>query len=127
MGKVIAGIVIAILAASAISVGASMMLAAGPAGPEGPEGPQSETGPAGPQGIQGPEGPPGAWAVAQATDTVTTTSTSFVDMPDMSVSITLDAPSMLFITMSSQAWVDSGETMYWRAFVDGIQVYPVSY
>jgi len=56
MGKLIAGIVIAILAASAISVGASMMLAAGP---EGPEGPQGDTGPQGPAGPQGPQGETG--------------------------------------------------------------------
>jgi hypothetical protein len=57
MGKLIAGIVIAILAASAISVGASMMLAAGP---EGPEGPQGDTGPAGPQGVTGEAGATGS-------------------------------------------------------------------
>jgi len=47
MGKFVAGLVIAILAASAISVGASTMLAAGP---QGPEGSQGDTGPQGPQG-----------------------------------------------------------------------------
>jgi hypothetical protein len=63
MGKFIAGIVIAILASSAISIGASTMLAAGPAGPEGPEGPQGEQGQQGEQGLQGdtgPQGPAGA-------------------------------------------------------------------
>ncbi len=53
MGKLIAAIVIAIVAASAISVGASMMLAAGPQGPEGPQGPRGETGETGPQGPEG--------------------------------------------------------------------------
>ena len=53
MGKLIAGIVIAILASSAIAVGASTMLAAGPQGPEGQEGLQ---GPQGEQGIQGERG-----------------------------------------------------------------------
>ena len=70
-------ILIAILASSAIAVGASMMLAVGPQGPEGPEGdtgPRGATGPTGPtglkgdtgtigamgaQGIQGPQGPQG--------------------------------------------------------------------
>jgi hypothetical protein len=59
-GKLIVGIVIAILASSAISVGASTMLAVGPAGPEGPQG---ETGPQGPKGDTsdtGPQGPAGA-------------------------------------------------------------------
>jgi hypothetical protein len=44
MGKLIAEIVVAILAASAISVGASTMLAAGPEGREGPQGQQGGTG-----------------------------------------------------------------------------------
>jgi len=59
-GKLIAGIVIAILAATAISVGTSAMLAAGPEGPEGPEGPQGEIGPQGPKGETGDTGPRGA-------------------------------------------------------------------
>ena len=68
MGKLIAGIVIAILASSAISVGASTMLIVGPQGPEGPQGPQGEqgiqgltgdTGPAGPAGEAGPQGEKG--------------------------------------------------------------------
>ena len=56
MGKLIAIILIAILASSAIAVGASTMLAAGP---EGPEGQQGETGPQGPQGEQGEQGETG--------------------------------------------------------------------
>jgi hypothetical protein len=68
MGKFIAGIIIAILASSAISVGASIMLATGPQGPEGPQGPQGEqgiqgltgdTGPAGAIGATGPQGEKG--------------------------------------------------------------------
>jgi hypothetical protein len=46
MSKFIAGIVIAILASSAVSVGVSMLIT----GPQGPEGPQGEEGPQGPQG-----------------------------------------------------------------------------
>ena len=56
MGKLIAVILIAILASSAIAVGASTMLAVGPAGPEGPQGEQGEQGPQGPQGEQGEQG-----------------------------------------------------------------------
>jgi hypothetical protein len=68
----IAGIIIAILASSAISVGASTMLATGPKGDTGPQGeqgiqgltgdtgPQGPIGPQGPQGIQGEQGPEGA-------------------------------------------------------------------
>jgi hypothetical protein len=43
----VAGLIIAILVASAISVGVSTMLITGP---QGPEGPQGETGPQGEQG-----------------------------------------------------------------------------
>ncbi len=57
MGKFIAGIVIAILASSAISVGASTLLATGPQGPEGPQGPQGEQGIQGLKGDTGPAGP----------------------------------------------------------------------
>jgi hypothetical protein len=62
MGKFIVGIVIAILASSAVSVGVSTMLVTGPQGPEGPQGPKGDTGPQGPEGPQGeigPEGPEG--------------------------------------------------------------------
>jgi hypothetical protein len=52
-------ILIAILASSAIAVGASMILATGPQGPEGPQGEQGETGPQGPQGEQGGQGETG--------------------------------------------------------------------
>jgi hypothetical protein len=60
IGKLIAGIVIAILASSAISVGASMMLAVGPTGPEGPQGETGPQGPRGDTGDTGPQGPAGA-------------------------------------------------------------------
>jgi hypothetical protein len=56
-GKFIAGIVIAILVSSAISIGVSTMLMGGP---QGPEGPQGETGSQGPQGEQGETGATGA-------------------------------------------------------------------
>ena len=60
MRGLIAVILIAILASSAIAIGASTMLAVGPAGPEGPQGEQGPQGPAGPQGPQGPAGATGA-------------------------------------------------------------------
>jgi hypothetical protein len=80
------GLVIAILAASAISTVASTQLAVGPPGPKGdsgdpgpqgeqglqgeqgprgptgPQGPQGEIGPTGPQGPEGPQGEPGLGA-----------------------------------------------------------------
>jgi hypothetical protein len=64
MGKLIAGIVIAIVVSSAVSVGASTILIAGPQGPEGPQGPQGEQGSQGPTGETGPPGPAGATGVA---------------------------------------------------------------
>ncbi|MCW4054158.1 MAG: collagen-like protein [Candidatus Bathyarchaeota archaeon] len=63
-GKIIAGILIAIVVSSAIAVGASTMLAVGP---QGPEGPQGDTGPQGPEGPQGEQGETGATGPRGAT------------------------------------------------------------
>jgi hypothetical protein len=60
MGKFIAGIVIAILASSTLSVGVSTILITGPQGPQGLQGEQGETGETGATGPQGPEGATGA-------------------------------------------------------------------
>jgi len=59
--KFIAGIIIAILVSSAISIGVSTMLIAGPQGPEGPQGEL------GPQGLQGETGATGSIGPAGAT------------------------------------------------------------
>jgi hypothetical protein len=59
ISKLIAGIIIAILASSAISVGASTMLATGPKGDTGPQGEQGIQGLTGDTGLQGPIGPQG--------------------------------------------------------------------
>ena len=65
MSKLVAGIIIAILASSAISIGASKILMVGPQGPEGPQGEQGiqgltgDTGPTGPAGATGPQGEKG--------------------------------------------------------------------
>jgi hypothetical protein len=66
MSKLIAGIVIAIVAASAISVGVSMLIP-GPQGPEGPQGPKGATGAQGPQGETGATGATGATGPAGPT------------------------------------------------------------
>jgi hypothetical protein len=58
-GKFVAGLVIAILVSSVISIGVSTMLMAGPQGAQGEQGPQGPEGPEGPQGEQGPTGPEG--------------------------------------------------------------------
>jgi len=59
-GKLIAGIIIAILASSAVSIGVSTQLMTGSQGPEGPAG---ATGPTGATGPQGPEGPAGNYSM----------------------------------------------------------------
>jgi hypothetical protein len=66
VGKLIALIVIAILASSAIAIGASTMLAVGPQGEQGEAGPQ---GPKGDTGDTGPQGPAGATGATGATGT----------------------------------------------------------
>jgi hypothetical protein len=63
MSKFIAGIIIAVLASSAISVGASTILATGPQGPQGEQGIQGLTGDIGPQGPAGPAGAQGPQGV----------------------------------------------------------------
>jgi hypothetical protein len=60
MGKIVALIVIAILASSAISIGASTLLAVGPRGPQGEQGAQGPQGLKGDTGDTGPQGPIGA-------------------------------------------------------------------
>jgi hypothetical protein len=67
MGKLISIILIAILASSAIAVGASMMLTVGLEGPQGEQGETGLQGPAGPQGPQGVAGPAGAAGATGAT------------------------------------------------------------
>jgi hypothetical protein len=64
MGKLVVLIMIAILASSAISIGASTILAVGP---QGPKGDQGETGPQGPQGPKGDTGDTGSQGPAGAT------------------------------------------------------------
>ena len=65
--KFIAGIIIAILASSAISIGVSTMLITGSQGPEGPQGPQGPQGETGEQGATGATGPAGAAGATGAT------------------------------------------------------------
>jgi hypothetical protein len=62
MGKLIAAIVVLIVASSTVTYGVSTMVIAGPAGPKGdtgPQGPKGDTGDAGPQGPAGATGPKG--------------------------------------------------------------------
>lgn len=98
-GKFVAGIIIAILAASAISIGVSTILITGPPGPQG------ETGPQGPQGEQGPEGPPGIGVIeyndtyAQSTfGVLTTTPTNLAN-----VTLTAPADGQVHLTLTALA------------------------
>jgi hypothetical protein len=67
MSKLIAVIVIAIIASSAISINVSSMLAVGPQGPEGPQGDTGPQGPKGDTGDTGPQGPAGSAGLTGAT------------------------------------------------------------
>jgi hypothetical protein len=133
MTQFIAVVVIAVLVSSAIAAGISIMIP-GPEGPEGPKGPTGATGatgPAGPTGANGATGATGATgAKGDKGDTgpqgeqglagpmfpfsstynsafTTTTSTAWVTMPNMEVSITLAETSQLTIFFSSEAWLSN--------------------
>jgi len=83
MGKLIAGIVIAILVSSAITVGASTILAVGPQGPQGESGPQ------------GPQGEPG----------IGFEPTGYISIPP-SAFVSEDNPLTLLSTgMGSEIWI----------------------
>jgi hypothetical protein len=122
MGKLIAVLVIAIVASSVISIGASTVLAVGPEGPTGPQGEQGETGPEGPAGLQGDQGetgatgatglqgPPGPMFPYNSTyssGSDQTTSTSWESMPDMAVNLTLTEKSTVLIMFSTEAFLDA--------------------
>lgn len=124
MGKLIAVIVIAIVASSAISIGASTVLAVGPEGPIGPQGEQGESGPegpAGPQGdpgetgttgatgLQGPPGPMFPYNSTYSSGSDQTTSTSWESMPDMAVNLTLTEKSTVLILFSTEAFLDASD------------------
>jgi hypothetical protein len=69
MSKFVAGLIITILVASAISAGiaVSTQLITGPRGPQGEQGETGATGPAGSAGATGPQGPQGPAGVNGAT------------------------------------------------------------
>ena len=126
MGKLIAGIVIAIVAASAISIGASTLLAIGPQGPAGSEGEQGETGdtgargatgPEGPRGAtgatgpEGPQGPPGA-TVVNYTDIYTTGSIPNSTTLQGNVSITAPANGTVHLLLTGTVYMRNNNTVY---------------
>jgi hypothetical protein len=59
ISKLVVGIIVAILVASTISIGATSQMSLGPVGPKGDAGQQGATGPAGPQGAAGATGATG--------------------------------------------------------------------
>ena len=150
----LAGLVVAILVSSGMSAVVSTQLAAGPQGPAGatgatgPQGAKGDkgdtgqtgaTGPAGatgttgatgatgPQGLVGPQGPPGAipFNSTYSVTTSTTTSLSMVDIPAMSVRITLNRTSQVIIIFSAEAWMSSpGDYMIVQALVDSSVTHP---
>ena len=137
MGKLIAGIIIAILAASAISVGASTMLAAGPQGPEGSQGdtgtqgPQGETGEAGesgaqgatgatgPQGSTGPTGSQGPTGATGATGATGPQGPEGPQGPQGEQGVGFEPTGS--ISVSAAAFVASDSTANWRC--SGVDLY----
>jgi len=58
---------------------------------------------------------------------VSTSSTSFVDIPDTAVSIALNRKSNLLILFNAEAWVDgAGDELYVRALVNSVVANPNS-
>jgi len=129
----IAGLVAAILVSSSLSTVIATQWARGPhgavglqglkgdvgdTGPQGLQGIQGEQGPQGEQGLQGiqgpkgdkgdegPPGPPALFAIASGDSLYGTSETDFVDMDDMSVTLSLDRMSHILILVSVQS-VDS--------------------
>jgi hypothetical protein len=102
---------------------------AGPTGPAGPQGPAGPTGQQGPPGEQGQQGPPGTGAtVAYAFDTggtSTTTSLSFVAIPDASATVTIPpgGNATLLLTFSAESHCTSLSTSCSaRIMLDGNEV-----
>jgi hypothetical protein len=57
----------------------------------------------------------------------TTSSTTFVDMPNTSVDITVNRNCTLIIMLSTRAWVSTGSYyVYYQAFVNSTQAFPDS-
>jgi hypothetical protein len=127
----IAGLVVAILASSLISAVVAMTIIQGPKGDKGDTGPQGETGTTGPQGPQGEQGPPGPAFPLNSTragGSPSTNSTSWEDMPDMAVNITLTNASYILIMLSAEAWLGaSGNYLMVQARVNStLLAYPES-
>lgn len=88
-------------------------------GVKGDKGDQGETGP---QGPQGEPGPPTVLAIQSGDDLIGTTTTEFIDMKNMTITLVLDRKSHILIMVSIQSidYVDK----YIRALMDGEEVEP---
>lgn len=123
----IVGLIIAILASSLLSTVVATQWARGPQGEQGligPQGPQGDTGPQGPPGPQGPQGEkgppglPGVFAVATGWDIIETTETiQFIDMSDMSVTLSFNSSSHILILVSVVAMGDLDEYIVIRVLI----------
>lgn len=69
----------------------------------------SATGPTGPQGIQGPIGPDGSVVTYQAFSTLTaqTTSSSYVDLPGMSVTVNNSGTAKYYVCFTGDCYTSS--------------------
>ena len=126
----VAGLIIAILASSALSTGVAMTVIQ--QGPQGPKGDQGDTGLQGIQGIpgvkgdkgdkgkQGSPGLPGVFAVSWGTDPISTTETvNYVDMANISVTLTINETSTVLILVSVEATPSFDERIYIHAMING--------
>ena len=103
----------------------------GPTGPNGTTGPQGPQGVQGPQGIQGIQGPTGsavspqplATAYLYSSTPASTTSTSFVDIPGLSTTITNPATCQISGILNVQ-WVTPGTETIAVRIVIGSQYGP---
>lgn len=123
------GLVVAILASSALSTGVAMtVIKEGPQGPQGEQGQQGIQGLQGEQGVQGLQGPPGlpgVFAMSWGIDPISTTETvNYADMANMSVTLTINETSDVLILVSVEAMPSFEERIYITAMINGEAAQP---
>jgi hypothetical protein len=120
------GVIIAILASTTISTMVSMQFAKGPKGDKGDKGDPGIQGPIGPQGPPGPSIIPFASKYDYAV--YETSSTQWVDLDAISVTMTVNTTSRLLIIFSAElggSRSSPGITWLWiRALVNGTPAFP---
>jgi hypothetical protein len=103
--------------------------ATGPAGPTGPTGPMGPTGPTGPTGATGPAGPTGPTGptgvvlnqAAAGTTDVSTNSTTYVTIPDMSITPTTSGGDVLVVFTATVSNSDVSAYADIGLFVDNVE------